>query len=51
MNELKNKVKDKIEELAESWSRDERDKCVGATGGAFQGGGAINLYLFGGNQH
>ena len=51
VNELKTKVKDQIEELATSWTREERDKCIHATGPAFRGGGGINGYLYGGNPH
>jgi hypothetical protein len=51
VNDLKAKVKDKIEEIAKQWTREERDKCVNATAGAFKGGGAINGYLYGGSPH
>lgn len=51
VNELKSKVKTQIEELAKQWSREERDKCLDATAGAFRGGGAINSYLYGGSVH
>ncbi len=51
VNELKTKVKTQIEELAKQWSREERDKCLNATAGAFRGGGAINGYLYGGSPH
>lgn len=51
VNELKARVKAQIEELAKQWSREERDKCLNATAGAFRGGGAINSYLYGGSPH
>lgn len=51
VNELKDRVKGEIEALAKGWSRDERDKCINATAGAFRGGGAINGYLYGGSPH
>ncbi|KAL3763254.1 hypothetical protein ACHAWU_008957 [Discostella pseudostelligera] len=51
VNELKAKVKAQIEELAKQWSREERDKCLNATAGAFRGGGAINGYLYGASPH
>ncbi len=44
-------MKTQIEELAKHWSREERDKCLNATAGAFRGGGAINGYLYGGSPH
>lgn len=47
VNGLKDKVKHLIEETARQWTREERDKCVNATVGAFKGGGAINGYLYG----
>eukprot|EP00986_Skeletonema_menzelii_P002597 scaffold707_cov138-Skeletonema_menzelii.AAC.9 len=51
VNELKDSVKGKIEELAKGWSRKERDSCIDATAAAFMGGGAINGYLYGGSPH
>lgn len=51
VNELKAKVKGQIEDLAKSWSREERDNCINATAGAFRGGGAINGYLYGASPH
>lgn len=51
MNDIKAKVKDHIEVLAQGWTRTERDECVGATAAAFKGGGAINGYLYGGSPH
>lgn len=51
VNELKARVKTQIEELAKPWPREERDKCINATAGAFRGGGAINGYLFRGSPH
>jgi len=34
--------------MAASWSREEKDQCIGATAAAFMGGGGINAYLSGG---
>lgn len=51
VNELKDSVKGQIEQLAKGWDRKERDGCINATAAAFMGGGAINGYLYGGNQH
>mmetsp|Transcript_5744 Transcript_5744/g.8620 ORF Transcript_5744/g.8620 Transcript_5744/m.8620 type:complete len:292 (-) Transcript_5744:298-1173(-) len=48
LNEIKDKVKSSIEEMAASWSRKQKDQCVGATAAAFMGGGGINAYLSGG---
>lgn len=49
VNALKPRLKSQIEELALEWSREERDQCINATMGAFQGGGQVNVYLFRGN--
>jgi len=49
VNALKPRLKNQIEELALEWSREERDQCINATMGAFQGGGQVNVYLFQGN--
>lgn len=51
VNDVKTKVKDDIEEMAQIWLQEERDECINATAGAFRGGGAINGYLYGGNPH
>lgn len=51
INKIKADVKNSIEELAASWSREEKDLCVGATASAFQGGGMLNAYLMGANPH
>ena len=51
VNELKDKVKGQIEQLATGWNRKERDSCIDATAAAFRGGGAINGYLYGGSPH
>ncbi len=51
VNELKDRVKGQIEELAKGWNRKERDSCIDATAAAFMGGGAINGYLYGGSPH
>lgn len=50
LNELKAKVKGEIEAMAAQWSDCERQECVDATAAAFQGGGAINGYLSGGQS-
>ena len=47
LNEIKARVKGKIEDLAASWSADERAECVDATADAFRYAGAINKYLAG----
>lgn len=51
VNKLKARVKEQIEVMAKPWSRDERDKCINATAGAFRGGGGLNSYLFRGSPH
>jgi heme oxygenase len=48
LNKTKETVKASIEKIAASWSREEKDLCVGATAAAFMGGGGINSYLSGG---
>jgi hypothetical protein len=49
---MKEKVKRDIEEMVSSWTREEKDKCVNETAGAFKGGGTVNSYLSGGqSQH
>jgi len=47
LKKIKTDVKNSIEELAASWSREQKDLCVGATAAAFQGGGMLNAYLMG----
>jgi len=47
INKIKIDVKNSIEEMAEKWSREEKDMCIEATMGAFRGGGGINRYLAG----
>lgn len=47
INKIKADVKSSIEEMAASWSREEKDLCVEATAGAFKGGGMLNAYLGG----
>lgn len=44
-------MKGQIEDVAQPWSREERNKCINATAAAFRGGGALNGYLFGGSPH
>ena len=51
LNKTKGAVKESIEKMAADWSREEKDMCVGATMGAFRGGGGINAYLGGGGHH
>jgi hypothetical protein len=48
LNEIKDKVKRSIEQLASTWNDKERQECVDATKAAFEGGGSINAYLSGG---
>jgi len=47
LKKIKSDVKNSIEVLAASWSREEKDLCVDATQAAFQGGGMLNAYLMG----
>jgi hypothetical protein len=46
--ELKARTKRKIDDLAASWTPEQRRECVGATPGAFEGGAAVNSHLMGG---
>jgi hypothetical protein len=48
LNEIKDAVKETIEQMAVGWTADEKIACVQETKAAFQGGGAINSYLSGG---
>lgn len=48
LNEIKGTVKESIEQMAQGWSREQKDMCIGATMDAFRGGGGINSYLSGG---
>jgi heme oxygenase (biliverdin-producing, ferredoxin) len=50
LNEIKSRVKNDIEEMVATWSREEKDRCVGETAAAFQGGGALNSHLSGGQS-
>ncbi|KAL3924339.1 MAG: hypothetical protein SGILL_001106 [Bacillariaceae sp.] len=50
LNEIKARVKGDIEETVAKWSRDEKDRCVSETAAAFQGGGAMNSHLSGGQS-
>jgi len=50
LNEIKDLVKAKIEEMAAQWSQEEKRQCVDATAAAFMGGGGINAYLSGGRS-
>jgi heme oxygenase (biliverdin-producing, ferredoxin) len=50
LNEIKSRVKNDIEGIVATWSRGEKDRCVGETAKAFQGGGAINSHLSGGRS-
>jgi hypothetical protein len=45
LNAIKDRVKDRIEQMAATWTADEKQHCVDATAAAFAGGGAINAYL------
>lgn len=47
LNKIKDAVKADIEDMAASWSKDERDECVAATPYTFRYAGAINKYLSG----
>jgi len=48
INKIKETVKGSIEDMAAGWSREQKDRCVEGTMGAFKGGGGINAYLSGG---
>jgi|EP01083_Nonionella_stella_P012588 heme oxygenase len=48
INKIKETVKTSIEDMAASWSREQKDQCVEGTADAFIGGGGINAYLSGG---
>ena len=50
LNEIKAPVKGEIEDMAASWSQEQRDECVGATADTFRYAGAINMYLAGQGQ-
>ena len=47
LNEIKARVKGYIEDMAATWSKDERTECVDATPDTFRYAGAINKYLAG----
>ena len=47
VNKLKGQVKEDIETLVATWSRDEKDECIAGTPAVFSGGGGINRYLGG----
>eukprot|EP00523_Entomoneis_sp_CCMP467_P021277 CAMPEP_0168850564 /NCGR_PEP_ID=MMETSP0727-20121128/11945_1 /TAXON_ID=265536 /ORGANISM="Amphiprora sp., Strain CCMP467" /LENGTH=223 /DNA_ID=CAMNT_0008904497 /DNA_START=196 /DNA_END=864 /DNA_ORIENTATION=+ len=47
LNEIKSRNKQHIEDMAASWSQQERTDCVDATAATFVGGGSINSYLSG----
>jgi len=47
LNEIKDRVKVDIEEMAAKWSSEERKRCTDETAAAFRGGGALNSYLAG----
>lgn len=51
LNTVKAQVKEDIENMIDSWTRDEKDICVDETGPAFKFGGGINYYLSGGASH
>lgn len=48
LNEIKAGIKNSIEEMAASWTPEEKQECVSGTPDAFKGGGSINSYLQGG---
>lgn len=50
ISEIKERVKDSIEEMAASWNEKERQECVDATAAAFRLGGGMNSYLRGGHS-
>jgi heme oxygenase (biliverdin-producing, ferredoxin) len=50
LNEIKDAVKENIEQMAAQWMAAEKNACVEETNAAFQGGGAINSYLSGGGR-
>ena len=47
---MKAEVKETIESMAASWSSDEKQECIDATAGPFQGGGGVNSHLSGGQS-
>lgn len=47
VNEMKEVVKQSIEDMAATWSAEDKLQCVDATAAAFQGGGGINANLRG----
>lgn len=51
LNEIKARVKGIIEDMAASWSSEERAECVDATADTFRYAGAINKYLAGQTEH
>jgi len=50
LNKVSAEVKDNIEEIAATWTQEEKDECVAGTPGAFRGGGGLNAYLFKGKN-
>eukprot|EP00546_Thalassionema_frauenfeldii_P014641 CAMPEP_0178930316 /NCGR_PEP_ID=MMETSP0786-20121207/21152_1 /TAXON_ID=186022 /ORGANISM="Thalassionema frauenfeldii, Strain CCMP 1798" /LENGTH=253 /DNA_ID=CAMNT_0020606799 /DNA_START=54 /DNA_END=815 /DNA_ORIENTATION=- len=50
IKELKESVKNDIESMAATWSREEKDECVSETANAFRGGGGVNSNLNGGGS-
>mmetsp|Transcript_20184 Transcript_20184/g.45740 ORF Transcript_20184/g.45740 Transcript_20184/m.45740 type:complete len:125 (+) Transcript_20184:789-1163(+) len=50
LNEIKDAVKEQFENMASTWSREEKDQCVNETASAFRGGGALNRYLSSGGH-
>jgi len=49
LNEIKDRVKNDIEDMVVNWSPEERKRCTDETAAAFRGGGSLNSYLAGGN--
>jgi len=50
INEIKDRVKGNIEEIAANWSFEEKKRCSDETAAAFRGGGSLNSYLAGGQS-
>mmetsp|Transcript_13010 Transcript_13010/g.32841 ORF Transcript_13010/g.32841 Transcript_13010/m.32841 type:complete len:267 (+) Transcript_13010:142-942(+) len=50
LNEIKDREKGKIEDMAAEWGPEERKRCTDETAAAFRGGGALNSYLAGGQS-
>jgi len=44
---MKVQVKQDIEDMVASWTREQKDACVNETAAAFRGGGSLNSNLAG----